>query len=37
MNDVPNATNVEEVIRDNAERELEEEVGLDKENVKIWN
>ena len=34
MNDVPNATNVEEVIRDNAERELEEEVGLDKENVK---
>lgn len=34
MNDVPNATNVDEVIRDNAERELEEEVGLDKENVK---
>ncbi|MDT3995067.1 NUDIX domain-containing protein [Mammaliicoccus sp. H-M34] len=33
MNDVPNATNVEEVIRENAARELEEEVGLSKKDV----
>nr|WP_263313044.1 NUDIX domain-containing protein [Mammaliicoccus sp. Marseille-Q6498] len=33
MNDVSNAVNVEEVIRVNAERELEEEVGLNKEDV----
>lgn len=33
MNDVPGATNVEEVIRENAARELEEEVGLNKQDV----
>ncbi|MGK9043505.1 NUDIX domain-containing protein [Mammaliicoccus vitulinus] len=33
MNDVPDATNVEEVIRENAARELEEEVGLNKQDV----
>ncbi|GGI40295.1 NUDIX domain-containing protein [Mammaliicoccus stepanovicii] len=33
MNDVPNATNVEEVINENAKRELEEEVGLNEEAV----
>lgn len=33
MNDVPEAVTVEEVIRENAARELEEEVGLNKQDV----
>ncbi|MBA8761881.1 NUDIX domain-containing protein [Staphylococcus coagulans] len=37
MNDVPNAQNIEEVIKINASRELEEEVGLTVDDSKAFN
>ena len=37
MNDVIGANSVNEVLRVNAQRELEEEVGLLESNFRIWN
>ena len=37
MNDVMGADSINEVLRVNAQRELEEEVGLAKKILKTWN
>ena len=37
MNNVVGADSINEVLRVNAQRELNEEVGLSEDDLKIWN